>query len=75
MRTDFLLAVIYGSPRRHSHSSKTFKKGLEQMKYIFIIILGPDKRMNQVGLVHSNNEPARPGLTATFFDGLYFRKV
>ena len=25
-RTKFLLAVIYGSPRRHSNSSETFKK-------------------------------------------------
>ena len=39
-RTKFLSAVKYGSPRRHSNSSKTFKNKSEKLKYIFITILG-----------------------------------
>ena len=31
-RTKFLLAVIYGSPRRHSDSSKTFKKNRKNVR-------------------------------------------
>ena len=40
-RTSYLLAVIYRSPRRHSNSSKTFKKNRKKCKHIFMTILGP----------------------------------
>ena len=39
-RTKFLLAVIYGSPGRHSNISKTFKKDRKILKSNFMIILG-----------------------------------
>ena len=39
-QTMFLLSVIYGSPRQHWNSSKTFKKNREKLKYSFMTILG-----------------------------------
>ena len=39
-RTKFLLAVIYGLPRGHSNSSKTFKKNCKKLKWIFMTISG-----------------------------------
>ena len=66
-RPKFLFAVIYGSPRKHSSSSKTFKKNREKFKFIFMTILGlaeSFKTKNRPG-------PARPVPTARLFDGLF----
>ena len=40
-RTEFLLAVIYGSPRPHSDSSKTFKVNWKKLKKSFMTISRP----------------------------------
>ena len=39
-RTKFLLAIIYGSPRRYANSSKTFLKNRKEFKYIFMTYNG-----------------------------------
>ena len=52
-RTKFLLAVIYGLPRRHSNRSKTFKK-IAKIKINY-----HDHFMTN--WIIWNNEPARPG--------------
>ena len=51
-RTKFLLAVMHGSLRRLTKSSKIFKKHRKKLKYIFMTILGlaeSFKIMNQPG--------------------------
>ena len=40
-RTKFLSAVIYGSSRRLSNSSKNFKENLKKLKSFFMVILRP----------------------------------
>jgi len=62
-RTKFLLlAVLYGSPRRHSNSNKNLWK---QLKYSFMTILGPAESFKTM---------SRPNPTVTLFDSLFIAK-
>ena len=67
-----LLAVIYGSPRRHSNSSKIFKK-IGKIEINFY-----DHFRTSWSLIRCAKRvkrwtgPAGPGSTITFFDGLFF---
>ena len=61
-RTNSLLSDLYGSSRRHSINSKTFKKNRKKVGEIFMTILEldePFKKMN------------RSGPTVTLFDNLF----
>ena len=66
MKTLHLVLVwVYGLPRRHSNSSKTFKKNRIKLKYIFMSIKG---------LAESFKTMNRSGLTVMLFDGLFIGK-
>ena len=66
-RTKFLLAVMYGSPRRHSNSSKIFLRKKKNEKHLLTIL----------GLAGSfkfqSDEQARPDLTVPQFDELFLK--
>ena len=70
-RTKFLLAVIYGSLRRHSDSSKTFKKIVKKCKYSLMTIFRLAESFKTM------NRPARlwPSLTAHFSESIKDKDV
>ena len=55
-QTKFLLAAIYGSPRRHSNGSKTFKK-IRKNWNTFMAILGQAESFKAM----NRPDPTRPG--------------
>ena len=59
--------VTYGSPRRHSNSSKTFKKIGKNIINLYDHF--------RTSWIIQNDEQARPDLTVTLFDGFFFRNV
>ena len=64
-RSEFLLAVVHGSPR-HSNSSKSFKKIGKKLKYIFMSISG---------LAESFKTMSRPDPSVTLFDDLFLECI
>ena len=63
--TKFLLAVIYGSPGRHSNNTKTFKKIRKKIEYNLYDLLR---------LAESFKTMNRPGPTVTLFDDIFLGK-
>ena len=71
----FLLAVIYGLPRRHLNSSENIKKNGKKLKSIFMIILElaeSFETMNRPDQARPNT--TRPDPTVTLLDGLFLGK-
>ena len=69
-RMKFIFTVIYGSPSRHSNSSKTFKKTRKKLKYIFMTILGLAESFKKMNWPIST----RPGPHVTVFAGFFLGK-
>ena len=65
---DFVLAVLYRSPRRHSNSSKTFSKNRKKLKYIL--------RLDESFKLMNRPDPTRHGPTMRLaLWRLIYRKV
>ena len=64
-RTKFILAVMYGSVRRHQIGSKTFKKNRKNVRSRRMTIFGPAKLF---GIMN------RPDPAVTLFKGLFLWK-
>ena len=67
----FLLTVIYGSPRCHLNSSKTFKKNRKKLKHIFLTMLG----LAESFIAMNRPEPTVTVLTASFSEDIRDRDV
>ena len=62
-RTKFLLAVMYGSPRRHLSISKAFKNNLKKLNRFLMTILGLAESFRTI----NRPEPTRPDRNALWW--------
>ena len=78
-RTEFLLAVISGSPRRHSNSSESFFKNRKKLKDNFMTILRlaeSFKTKNRPGPTHATQPgPILTDPTIMFFEAYFSKSI
>ena len=66
-QTNFLLAILYRSPRRHSISSEAFKEDRKKCEIHFY-------DHSRISWIIEKYKPARPEPTVTLFHGLFLGK-